>query len=482
MANKSNALIKKAEAMAKDNAVTNDSTKDPKKMRGAFIRVTYENQTKDGIVTYDIHDIQKMLEDWSRDKRMKYALICHGTHCHVVIKFNDATDFDLVKKKFPYGRIEVPGSKKFKESHKTENIDASYRGCVRYLPHADQPEKRLNDPKEYTIDDIITNDRKWVESFFVTEQKTVEDLIRENICVNSYIQNGEDLITRNIITDKQYLKYKRFIELRLSLFYKNEILPRIKNRNINVIMVISPKGGTGKTAFIKAYFEMQNHTAYIASDRDPMQQYNGEDVLILDDARDTTFKYNEMLKLIDEYTGSPVGSRNVNKLFLGHTIVIITNQLIGEWYKDVISVAKNIGYEDGTAFYRRLQQVWTFGDERLSVYDYVPTEKAQTASDYFELRYTDDNPITDDWKKVNVPCEKVELLDPRIAIKLEQLATIEKNKIAEKYEYFELESNKEVKKAFAKIDEKKREYASMLLDAQKQGYLGYNAYSNFIWA
>jgi len=448
MANKNRNVVKEAEV----------TDKDPSKMRGAFIRVTYENQTQDGVVMYTIQDIQDVLETWAKDKRMKYALICHHTHCHVIIAFNDATDFALIKKKFPYGRIERP---------------KSTRNCVRYEVHADQQEKRDNDieayGRAYTIDDIITNDRKWVEGFFDTETKKVEDLIRENITVNSYIQNGLDLVTRGIITDKQYQKNKRFIEIRLEILYKTVILPKIKNRNINVIMVTSADGGTGKTSFIKEYFEMQGYTACIASDRDPMQMYDGEDVLILDDARDTTFKYREMLKLIDEFTGSPVGSRNVNRLFMGHTIVIITNQLLNDWYSYEISHAGSIGTENGTSFYRRIQQFWDFENNPVRVYNYKkPNVKATSAYTYFEFAYEFENPITDEWRRVNEPCEKVTLLNPKLASFIIECVTKKRNEIYELTKAMNVD-NDLMRRAWDSITDEQKEVTNNALELQKQG-------------
>lgn len=80
--------------------------KDKKKssIRNVFIRVSKVNHTKNGEVIYTKEDIHKILDSWSKRKKMSYYFIEHNedeenVHYHIVLAFTHPTDFDTIKKK-----------------------------------------------------------------------------------------------------------------------------------------------------------------------------------------------------------------------------------------------------------------------------------------------------------------------------------------------------------------------------------------------
>lgn len=377
------------------------TSKKPSTLITAFIRVSAVNQTSNGEVLYTKEDIEGILSQWSKDKKMKYALIEHEDHYHIVIRFSASTSFEQVKEKFPYGRIESA---------------RNCNHCIRYLTHIDHPEKT-----QYSRDDIITNNVDWVNKAF-DEKRNVYQLIDENIDTDSYYTDGLNLVKKNVISMKEYTKYKSYIKNAIQFYYIENILPNMQTRNINVIMVYG-KAGLGKTSFLKEYFSLQNCTFYVSPNRDPIQQYCGQDVLVLDDLRDDTFKFVELIKLLEQFTGSPVGSRNTNKVFVGHTIIISTNQPLESWYMYELSNTKS---EDRMTLYRRIQQYWIFNENSVLIYNFKKPDGKPTSwwEDYYELVDVMENPISETWQRNNMPQKQKKLLPPDIIADFMQLQAL----------------------------------------------------------
>ena len=120
----------------------------------------------------------------------------------------------------------------------------------------------------------------------------------------------------------------------------------MESKNVKVIFV-EGKAGSGKSTFAKS-LAVNNKKTYCvsSSSNDIMQDYTCEDYLILDDLRDTSFSFEDLLKLLDNYVISTVKSRYNNKLFLGEYIVITSAKPLAEWYKDTT--------EDRQQLFRRI--------------------------------------------------------------------------------------------------------------------------------
>ena len=70
-----------------------------KTMRNANVRISKVNNTKQGLVVYELEDIKNIIEEWKKQKEFEYFLIEHGEnkdniHYHIVIKFNSVTRFE----------------------------------------------------------------------------------------------------------------------------------------------------------------------------------------------------------------------------------------------------------------------------------------------------------------------------------------------------------------------------------------------------
>ena len=321
-----------------------------KSIRNAFIRVSRVNDTQIGRVVYEYDDIKNIVTEWSKSKKFRYYCIAHNDepndpnpHYHLVLVFRDPTPFEQVKAKFPYGDIENA---------------KSVKNCVQYLVHMNDLSKT-----QYDFTKIFTNDGN-IDKYKL--QSTANQLLK----LDDYIHRIDSgLIREYNLTEYVpidiFSKYKTQIINALE-FYRRKVMTNA-DRNIKV-MIFTGETGTYKTTYAKQYCRNLNKSFCVSSSsNDPMQDYKGEDVLILDDIRDTTFKFHDLLKVLDNHTNSSIASRYSNKAFIGDTIIITSSQKLSQWYY-------NETREDKDQLYRRITTQMQFTKDTITVYEY--NEKA----------------------------------------------------------------------------------------------------------
>lgn len=316
-------------------------------MKTAFIRVSSKNETKEkGIVTYTFAQINDILVEWSKSANITYWFIEHTadeevslTHWHIVIKFKSPYPFEQVKSKFPYGDIES-----------AKNI----KKAIQYLVHFNDKSK-----VQYSWDNIHTNcdDMTPYKVTSISQDEVSLQTILDDIEKGSIREyNQFDKIPIEI-----WSKYRTRIDNALT--YKREKIVMDKDRQILVVFV-SGASGKGKTTFAKTYCKMNKKSFCISSSsNDVMQDYKGEDVLILDDMRDDSFTYTDLLKVLDNHTRSTVKSRYHNKAFIGDTIIITSYKPLNDWYFNVDADAKK-------QLYRRIPIMFKMYDNKIEQYHY----------------------------------------------------------------------------------------------------------------
>lgn len=302
-------------------------------MRNAFIRVSADNNTVDGVVNYNLEDIKSVVYDWSKSKSMSYYLIEHNEdgenkHYHIVLDFTNYATFKTIKNKFPHGDIE-----------KCRNVKLA----VRYLLHLDHCDK-----KQYDKAEIITNNSSKLEKYLKDSVNEKEMSINELLELIGHGAIREFEIV-NYVSAVSYAKYKNKINGAVQYYYN---LMKNSRRDI-VVYVLQGETQTGKSTFAEEYCKKLNKSfCRSSSNNDPWQDYLGEDVMIFDDLRDSAFNYNDFLKMIDPNFRSSASSRYYNKTFIGDTIIITTNIDIRNWYKNV--------NESKNPLYRRIAKIYQF--------------------------------------------------------------------------------------------------------------------------
>lgn len=321
------------------------------------------------MVTYTLSDIEKNLKEWGESAGHTYWLIEHPaddevsqTHFHIVIKFKSPVHFETLKNKFPYGLIE-----------NTKNL----RNSIQYLIHLNDKSK-----EQYSWDDIYTNcmDMSPYKIQSISQQEITIQGIME--CINTGKIREYNQFTA--IPIELWAKHKTRIENALT-YYRERVFMD-KNRSINVIFMSGPTG-VGKTTFAKSYCDtMRKQCCVSSSSNDPLQDYKGEDVLIMDDLRDTAFAFSDLLKFLDNHTKSTGRSRYHNKAFIGDTIIITSSRPITDWYF-------NESPSDRRQLYRRVRCWYKFTEERIYAFEY--SDKTYR----YEPAGSSINPVTMDMRK-----------------------------------------------------------------------------------
>lgn len=322
-----------------------------KSMRTAFIRVTAENDTKAGVVTYTLDGLVKMFTEWQEKAKLTYWIIEHTadedvsrSHFHIVIKFGAPMPFENIKSHLPYGNIENA---------------KSVKSCVQYLIHMNDKSK-----KQYNWSEVRTNCEDMTPYMLQTENQqemSIMDIIDR--IDKGHIREYNQF---NIIPNVIWSKHKTRIENALTHY--RERIYMDKDRQITVVFVSGP-AGVGKTTMAKMYCKSLDLSYCISSSsNDPMQDYKGEDVLILDDLRDDVFAFADFLKILDNHTKSTMKSRYHNKAFIGKVIIITSCKPLSDWYYDVPA-------PDKKQLYRRIAEMHQLTKERITTYAWDDKDK-----------------------------------------------------------------------------------------------------------
>lgn len=352
-----------------------------KSMRTAFIRVHCSNNTSDGVVVYTMEDIEKMVASIASSYiATEYAFILHNKdidpdgklkapHFHIVFRFKNPVPFEVIKKVFPYGEIKPAGS-----------INAT----VQYLCHKNNPEKTA-----YEYNEIKSNmDESVLEKLFteisIADRKG-DDVLKQIV---ARISSGEikEYNRFDYIDEFSLVKYDR--QIKIAFKNRSERIMKDANRDIKVFFLTGPSG-CGKTTYAKMMAAgMGDGSFYVSgSKNDSLQDYKGENTLILDELRDDAFDLDDLLKVLDNHTASAIKSRFFNKCFLGEAIIITTSKKIEEWY----SYTK----EDRGQFYRRVKAYCMMSRDKVEIYEPVMCSPVFPSKDSFrfEKRYEFQNPV-----------------------------------------------------------------------------------------
>lgn len=322
-------------------------------MRNAFIRVSKENMTgedKNTLVTFTKDQIKDTLDLWAFESGLTYWFIEHNPdddddnpHFHIVINFKTHSRFSTVKSKFPFGKIEP--------------IISTVKRTIQYLVHMNDSSKLA-----YNWEDIVTNGGDLTP--YKVQSRSQQAVSMQHVC--DMIKSGE--LTKLNIRDKVSMELYKDCKTQIenAFIYDEMKFHSIQERDIRVAFFFGEKGGEGKTEFVKGYAERLGYTWFESSaSNDPLQGYNGQDVLILDDLRDNAMKYQDMLKMLDNFTGSTIKSRYSNKLFTGKLIVITSNKSLYDWYSNIT--------ESKHPLYRRITDMYVFKNDVIYRYVYNKT-------------------------------------------------------------------------------------------------------------
>lgn len=203
---------------------------------------------------------------------------------------------------------------------------ADIGGALSYLTHRNTPDKYQYDDSKVVAKPgfdwkAIRTKSEMSKAEFKTFSRVLEGIQEGRIRRYNLHEN---------ISMQMFLDHK--IEFDRAFEFREMELKRNVNRNIQVVY-ITGESGAGKTTLAKQYCDQHGYSYCVSgSTRDPLQDYQGEDVLILDDLRPDTFSLSDLLKLLDLNTASSVGSRYHDKWLEVRMIMITTVLPLDNFY------------------------------------------------------------------------------------------------------------------------------------------------------
>ena len=167
------------------------------------------------------------------------------------------------------------------------------------------------------------------------------------------------------------------------------------DRNLNVVYVCG-KSGYGKTTFAKYLAKKNNMSMYISGQGShSMDEYNGQEALILDDFRGSDYTFNDLLKILDNHTNSPVDARYRNKDLSDVKMIIITNcNPINSLYSKLKQDSEYFDKEQAEQLYRRFK------------HRFISIEGDKDNPKYV-LRFIDENGMVTDGKVLDITTKEI---------------------------------------------------------------------------
>lgn len=254
-----------------------------------------------------------------------YAYILHdkdvnvdGTpkaaHWHIYIRFKDSTPTDSICKWFGI------------TSNYIGRIQGRFADALAYATH-----RNVADKYQYLDEEVKSN------FDFVKERDTA----RSREADRQRKQEIVDLITAGIIREFNYTDYitpQEYDKFRKSIDNAFRYrLDKIKgeNRDMEVIYIYGDSS-CGKTTYAKELAAQNEYSCYVSSGgEDMLDDYKGQDCVILDDLRAYDVNFSSLLKLLDNHTQSMVRARYHNKFLECKLMIITTSKSMDELYRDL---------------------------------------------------------------------------------------------------------------------------------------------------
>ncbi|AZQ41738.1 Rep family protein [Streptococcus periodonticum] len=306
------------------------------------------------------HDKDKVTI-WNPDK-MKNEINDKEEHVHALLKFEKGASLKKIA-------LAIGVEPQYLERLKSGRY--GYDNCLAYMVHAkDFPEKY-----QYSPDEVIT---VLGESYKSIYQRKIETWVRgratkkakeTDLGVDWLIEKilaGEISKSNILLTDEYYAIYgqhKRRINEALDTVgerksYQAIIDLETGNYKKSALFIMADSG-VGKTKFsMELIHHLQNiakenydyNLSYcLTASRNAFDEYNGQELLLLDDVRGETLTVSDWLKLLDPYMISPISARYHNKMGSAKLIIITSTLLPSVFFSQAVG-NKN---EDNGQFIRR---------------------------------------------------------------------------------------------------------------------------------
>ena len=305
-------------------------------------------------------DVQKVILEHSVKD---YACILHDKddkkdHIHAMLWLANPTPFESVVKWFADLGVTATNIGRIK----------SKKGALAYLTHSNRPNKHV-----YPIESVWHSDGIKEELETATSEAKRKNDIKA-MCDKVALGEMSPRSLYTALSGVEVRENRKLIDG--SVEARLIKASTLKEKNMKVIYICGPSG-SGKSTLARFYASMWSTEApYISSSsNDPLQDYNLEPVIILDDLRGDSFKFADLLKLLDNHVPSSVKCRYRNKSIDAKYLIITSTRKPQELYSaDTFSADDNLDQ-----LKRRINALYRI-DKDGSIYQgcYTYNEKKKT--------------------------------------------------------------------------------------------------------
>ncbi len=271
--------------------------------------------------SYDFGILEQALKSRSGVRHFAYIVHDHclgkggallKSHAHVMLRMSNSCNSDNVAKWFGASTSQV------------EKCKGRWADMLAYLTHSNALDKF-----QYETDLVVSN-FDWIsESQKVGQKKNARlDELLEGIGLG--VIRRFNLYTH--MTVQEYSSYRN--RLNAGFEYRAK---RMKggDRDMQSIYVHGDSG-TGKTTWAKDHAEQRGLSIFVSSgSNDVLDDYEGQDCIILDDLRPSCLGLSDLLKMLDPRTASTVRSRYYNKVLECKLIIITTTLQMDRFFHQV---------------------------------------------------------------------------------------------------------------------------------------------------
>jgi cytidylate kinase len=237
-------------------------------------------------------------------------------HWHIYLRFNYAHDTKHISQWFNT------------EDNFVSKIKGRFSDALMYMIHANRSDKHQYDEKE-------------VNSNFDWKSESQQDIFNRKYKMDTRLK---DILSRIASGKIKEYNITKEIDVNENNIYNSSIKKAFeyrirKLRGIEREMeciFITGKSGSGKTTLAKKIAKENNYQTYISSgSNDVLDDYLGEECIILDDLRSNCLGLSDLLKMLDNNTSSSVKSRYKNKVLECKLIIITTVKNINTFFEDI---------------------------------------------------------------------------------------------------------------------------------------------------
>lgn len=303
---------------------------------------------------YIIKHDQDEVSVWNSEQ-MKTIIETKAEHVHVLLKFEKGASLS---------KIALATNVESQYFEKLKSGRYGYDNCLAYLVHAKDETKH-----QYSPEEVFTVRGEEYKSLYHRSMETwikgraTKKAKETNLSIDWLIEqilDGKITKSNILLTNKYYAIYgqhKRKINEALETAGERKSYRTIAELEAGkfkkTILYIHAVSGAGKTRYGKKLIHLFQDTALsfgetwdfcVTASTNAFDEYNGQEILFLDDVKGNSLTVSDWLKLLDPYMISPISARYHNKMGSAKVIIITnTKEPISFFEKSKGSLGEDLG-------------------------------------------------------------------------------------------------------------------------------------------